>query len=34
MAALSFFRSGGMPDESSKELHKLILIVEHPPMAG
>jgi len=27
MTALSFFRSGGMPDESSKELYALILIV-------
>ena len=26
MAAFSFFRSGGMPDEQGKELHQLILI--------
>jgi hypothetical protein len=26
MAALSFFCSGGMPDESSKKLHQLTLI--------
>jgi len=32
MAALSFFRSGGMPDESSKKLHKLTLIRAQVPV--